>query len=58
MNSLEPGSHILVKKTAYLFDTEFNIDCQMINEGKLIILVGSIFYYMTKVTEAEAYSIL
>ena len=24
MNSLEPGSHMLAKKTAYLFDTDFN----------------------------------
>ena len=24
MNSLEPGSHILAKNTAYLFDTDFN----------------------------------
>ena len=24
MNSLEPGSHILAKKTAYLFDKDFN----------------------------------
>ena len=23
MNSLEPGSHMLAKKTAYLFDTDF-----------------------------------
>ena len=24
MNSLEPGSHMLAKKTAYLFDTDFS----------------------------------
>ena len=24
MNSLEPGSHMLAKKTAYLFDTDLN----------------------------------
>ena len=29
MNSLEPGSHMLAKKTVYLFDTDFNFLSEM-----------------------------
>ena len=34
MNSLEPGSHMLAKKTAYFFDTDFNLHWKMLIFGK------------------------
>ena len=37
MNSLEPGSHMLAKKTAYLFDTDFNTHLLAKNEKKLMM---------------------